>query len=261
MRNQGITVTEGVTDEGVKRRYRKTIPKNYNDTKTIHVFSLFIQIRRLLNFFSIPFAVNTMNAITYFLSVYLNTIKIPDQLQPTSMKRERYIVPDFQKISESRWSYWTILFAAIPALLTVILLFIESEITLLECFKVNVIALPPFLSSVKNRLFVDYQKISSFPSLASSMKPSPLKMQLKQQLRPSYDLKYVIVEKSTVLVTTITNSFMHKHKNNYSKTYIFTMAPTTISRFSIVKISLNHDSDDNHGQLYYFVQQPPQIEK
>lgn len=143
MRNQGITVTEGVTDEGVKRRYRKTIPKNYNDTKTIHVFSLFIQIRRLLNFFSIPFAVNTMNAITYFLSVYLNTIKIPDQLQPTSMKRERYIVPDFQKISESRWSYWTILFAAIPALLTVILLFIESEITLLECFKVNVIALPP----------------------------------------------------------------------------------------------------------------------
>ena len=78
-----------------------------------------------------------MNMVTYFLCVYLNTINIPDGFQPTSPNRNRLITPDFNAIFQGYFSYGIIPLAAIPALLTVILLFIESEITLLECYKVK----------------------------------------------------------------------------------------------------------------------------
>jgi hypothetical protein len=78
-----------------------------------------------------------MNVVTYFLGVYLNTINIPHGFQPTSPRRNRLITPDFNKMFEGFFSYGIIPLAAIPALLTVILLFIESEVTLLECYKVN----------------------------------------------------------------------------------------------------------------------------
>ena len=81
-----------------------------------------------------------MNVITYFLGVYLNTINIPDGFQPTSPNRDRLIAPDFSKIFQGFFSYWIIPLAAIPALLTVILLFIESEVALLECYKVNMVS-------------------------------------------------------------------------------------------------------------------------
>ena len=89
-----------------------------------------------MNYFSIPVAVNVMNAMTYSVDVYLNTIHIPERLQLTSEKRGFYVLPDVDKMSKGSLSYWVIPLAAIPALLTVILLFIESEITLLECYKV-----------------------------------------------------------------------------------------------------------------------------
>ena len=79
-----------------------------------------------------------MNLMMYFVDVYLNTIHIPERLQLTSpQKRDRFVFLDVDKISEGLLSYWIILVSAIPALLTVILLFIESEVTLLECFKVS----------------------------------------------------------------------------------------------------------------------------
>lgn len=91
-----------------------------------------------MNYFSIPVAVNVMNAMTYSVDVYLNTIHIPEKLQLTSSeKRGFYVLPDVDKMSKGSLSYWVIPIAAIPALLTVILLFIESEITLLECYKVH----------------------------------------------------------------------------------------------------------------------------
>ena len=82
-----------------------------------------------------------MNAITYFLDVYLNTMNTPNGFQPTFRDRNHLITPDFNKIVQGFFSYGIIPLAAIPALLTVILLFIESEITLLECYKVNYVLL------------------------------------------------------------------------------------------------------------------------
>jgi hypothetical protein len=77
-----------------------------------------------------------MNVITYFLGVYLNTINIPHGFQPTSPNRDRLITPDFNGIFQGYFSYGIIPLAAIPALLTVTLLFIESEVTILGCYKV-----------------------------------------------------------------------------------------------------------------------------
>jgi hypothetical protein len=82
-------------------------------------------------------AVTVMNAIVYAVDVYLNTIHIPERLGVTSPeKRDRSVIPDGDKLSKGNISYWVILLSIGPALLTVILLFIESEVTLLDCFKV-----------------------------------------------------------------------------------------------------------------------------
>ena len=79
-----------------------------------------------------------MNLMMYFVDVYLNTIDIPGGLLLTSPReRDHFVFLDVQKIANGQFSYWVILLAAISALLTVIILFIESEITLLECFKVS----------------------------------------------------------------------------------------------------------------------------
>lgn len=79
-----------------------------------------------------------MNAIVYTVDVYLNTIHIPHRLQLTSAeKRDRFVIPDGDKLSEGDISYWVVILSIIPAVLTVILLFIESEVTLLDCFKVS----------------------------------------------------------------------------------------------------------------------------
>ena len=91
----------------------------------------------MLNFFSVPVAVIVMNSVVYTADVYLKTIHIPEGLSPTSPeKRGRFILPDGEKMFQGNVSYWIILFSIAPALLTVILLFIESEVTLLDCFKV-----------------------------------------------------------------------------------------------------------------------------
>ncbi|XP_028395702.1 band 3 anion transport protein-like isoform X2 [Dendronephthya gigantea] len=94
------------------------------------------RVRRLLNFFSIPVAVNVMNGIVYAVDVYLNTIHIPERLKLTSPdKRGRFVLPDGDKMFQGSISYWIIPISIAPAVLTVILLFIESEVTLLDCFK------------------------------------------------------------------------------------------------------------------------------
>jgi hypothetical protein len=78
-----------------------------------------------------------MNGIVYAVDVYLKTIHIPERLGLTSPdKRDRFVLPDGDKMSKGDLSYWVILLSILPALLTVILLFIESEVTLLDCFKV-----------------------------------------------------------------------------------------------------------------------------
>lgn len=77
-----------------------------------------------------------MNGLVYAVDVYLNTIHVPERLKPTSEKRDRFVLPDLDKMSQGDVSYWVILMSVGPALLTVILLFIESEVTLLDCFKV-----------------------------------------------------------------------------------------------------------------------------
>ncbi|XP_046846382.1 band 3 anion transport protein-like isoform X3 [Xenia sp. Carnegie-2017] len=87
------------------------------------------RIRRLLNFFSIPVAVNVMNAVVYSVDVYLKTVDVPEKYEPI------LVLPDGKKMSKGDLSYGVIALSAVPALLTVILLFIESEVTLLECFK------------------------------------------------------------------------------------------------------------------------------
>ena len=78
-----------------------------------------------------------MNGIAYAVDVYLNTIHIPERLQLTSSdKRGRFVLPDGDKMFQGSISYGIIPISIAPALLTVILLFIESEVTLLDCFKV-----------------------------------------------------------------------------------------------------------------------------
>ena len=91
----------------------------------------------MLNFFSVPVAVIVMNGVVYAADVDLETIHIPERLDPTSPdKRGRFILPDGDKMFQGTISHWIILLSIGPALLTVILLFIESEVTLLDCFKV-----------------------------------------------------------------------------------------------------------------------------
>lgn len=71
-----------------------------------------------------------MNAVVYSVDVYLKTVDVPEKYEPI------LVLPDGKKMSKGDISYGVIALSAVPALLTVILLFIESEVTLLECFKV-----------------------------------------------------------------------------------------------------------------------------
>ena len=78
-----------------------------------------------------------MNGIVYSIDVYLNTIHIPAGLQLTSPEqRDQVVLPDGDKMFKGDVSYWIIPISIGPALFTVILLFIESEVTLIDCFKV-----------------------------------------------------------------------------------------------------------------------------
>ena len=88
-----------------------------------------------MNFFSIPLAVIIMYLLTKLLNVHLSTIEMRHGLGLTSPeKRSWFINPNLSGNGRLGWSM--AILAVFPALFVVIVIFIETEITALMCYKV-----------------------------------------------------------------------------------------------------------------------------
>ncbi|XP_028396743.1 anion exchange protein 3-like isoform X2 [Dendronephthya gigantea] len=90
-------------------------------------------VRRLLNFFSIPVAVTIMLIVCNFLNVYLNTVELKPGISLTSQNRTWLINPSLSGKGKLGWGMAVL--AVFPAFFVVIVIFIETEITILMCYK------------------------------------------------------------------------------------------------------------------------------
>lgn len=91
-------------------------------------------VRRLLNFFSIPLAVNIMFVVSKFVNVYVNTVQIKHGIKLSSPDKRAWLVnPSLSGKGSLGWGMSVL--AIFPAVFVLIVIFIESEITALMCSK------------------------------------------------------------------------------------------------------------------------------
>ena len=94
-------------------------------------------VRRLLNFFSIPLAVTVMLIVCNLLDVYLNTVQLGKRgINLSSPKKRTWLTNP--NLGGKGLSWGMAVLAAFPALFVVIVIFIETEITVLMCYKETV---------------------------------------------------------------------------------------------------------------------------
>ncbi|CAB3986153.1 anion exchange 2-like [Paramuricea clavata] len=94
-------------------------------------------VRRMLNFFSIPLAVTVMLIVSNFLDVYLNTVQVKSGITLSSPETRPWLInPNLSGKGKLDWGMAVL--AAFPAVFVVIVIFIETEITVLMCFKETV---------------------------------------------------------------------------------------------------------------------------
>jgi hypothetical protein len=90
----------------------------------------------MLNFFSIPLAVTVMLIVSNFLDVYLNTVQVKSGITLSSPEIRVWLInPNLSGKGKLDWGMAVL--AAFPAVFVVIVIFIETEITVLMCFKVS----------------------------------------------------------------------------------------------------------------------------
>lgn len=116
--------------------------RSYLHSCCIEMFPVFLlfQVRRLLNFFSIPLAVNIMYMVSKLVNVHLDTIKIEQGIKLSSPEIRSWLInPILSGKGSLGWGMSVL--AVFPAFFVVIVIFIESEITALMCYKVSLFLL------------------------------------------------------------------------------------------------------------------------
>ncbi|XP_034029604.1 sodium bicarbonate cotransporter 3-like isoform X2 [Thalassophryne amazonica] len=81
------------------------------------------KVRAVISDFAVFLTVTTMVLVDYLLGVPSPKLRVPDRFEPTSKHRGWFISP----VGQNPW--WTLLAAAIPALLSTILIFMDQQIT------------------------------------------------------------------------------------------------------------------------------------
>ena len=90
----------------------------------------------MLNFFSIPLAVTVMLIVCNLMDVYLNTVQLNSGITLSSPKKRSWLI-DPNLSGKGKLSWGMAVLAAFPAFFVVIVIFIETEITVLMCYKVS----------------------------------------------------------------------------------------------------------------------------
>ncbi|RWS31538.1 sodium bicarbonate cotransporter 3-like isoform X9 [Leptotrombidium deliense] len=84
------------------------------------------KIRAIVSDFSVVFAIMATTLLDMYVNINTPKLSVPHDFKPTSPERE-WLVPPFGKNSENPW--WSALLAFLPALLAVILIFMDQQIT------------------------------------------------------------------------------------------------------------------------------------